>query len=120
MIRSTLLFSIILMGISFVWNYLVPEGFGTNMSYFIILYFAISTLVMHQYLLRVNERSAKDFVRAYMGTTALRLFVNLILIMVMIMVDKPHGLVFSLTFLIYYFIFLVFEIIRLQKDLKGK
>lgn len=120
MIRATLIFSLVLLCGTFVWNYLVPEDNATVLSYFMILYFALSTLVVHRFLMKINERSAKDFVRAYMGSTALRLFVNLMVIVVGIVVDKANGFLFSLTFLFYYFCFLIFEVICLQKDLKGK
>jgi hypothetical protein len=114
------IFSLALLTVCFAWNLMAPQEFHSVYLYFIVLYFYATTAIVHRFLVRTNERSPKDFIRAYMGSTALRLFVNLMVIVVFMLADRSHAMFFSLSFLVFYFIYLVFEIVLLQKDLRKK
>ncbi len=120
MIKNSIVFSILLILISLAWNHFVPEKLTSPAMPFIVVYFFISTVFTHQFLIKVNKQSAQGFVRAYLGTTTFRIFLNLIVIIAYMLIDRTGAMAFSLSFLAFYFLFLIFEIISLQKDLKKK
>ena len=120
MIKNTIIFSIILITLSLIWNYYVPEKFTSPTMPFIVIYFALSTVIVHELLIKTNNESPKNFIRTYMGTTALRLFLNLMIIIVFMLVNRSGAMAFALAFLVFYFLFLIFEIVSLQKDLNTK
>ncbi len=120
MIKNTILFSVLLLVLAIAWNQFMPPNLASPAMPIIVIYFFISTVIVHRILIKTNTESPKNFIRTYMGTTALRLFLNLMVIIIYILVDRSRAMAFALAFLVFYFIYLIFEIISLQKDLKGK
>jgi len=115
--RSLIILSAVLIILSCLWNYFLPHHHSPH-SIYIIFYFFISTAVIHRFLIKANTQSPQNFVRGYMMFTGLKLLLNLMVIIFYIVINRSQAIVFILTFLILYFIFLVFEIISLQKALK--
>ncbi len=118
MIKNTIIFSFILIVIALLWNVLVPLNLRCPASPYIVIYFFIATIITHHLLIKTSKQSPQNFVRTYMGTTAFRLFLNLIIIIIYMLVDRNGAMAFALSFLVYYFLYLIFEIISLQKELK--
>ncbi len=120
MIKNSIVFSFILIVGALLWNLFVPENLKSPAAPYIVIYFFIATIATHQFLINKNKQSPQNFIRAYLGSTAFRLFLNLIIIMIYMLVNRSGAMSFTLAFLAFYFLFLIFEIISLQKDLKGK
>lgn len=116
--RSLITLSFLLIVISFCWNYFLPQ-FNSPHIIYIVLYFFVSTAAIHHFLVKANTQSPQNFVRSYIAFTALKLLLNLMVIILYIFINRSQAIVFILSFLILYFIFLVFEIISLQKELRG-
>ncbi len=120
MIKNTIIFSFTLIVISLLWNLFVPENIKSPATPYVVIYFFVSTIVTHHLLMKTNKQSPQNFIRAYLGTTALRLFLNLMIIVMYMLINRMGAMVFALSFLVLYFLYLIFEIISLQKDLKEK
>jgi L-asparagine transporter-like permease len=120
MLKNTIVFSFVLIVAALLWNLFVPENIKSPATPYIVIYFFVSTVVTHQLLMKTNKQSPQNFIRAYLGTTALRLFLNLMVIIIYMLVNRSGAMVFALSFLVFYFLYLIFEIISLQKDLKEK
>ena len=120
MLKKNILFSLVLMIAALAWNYFSPTQLHSPAAEFIVMYFFSATTLVHMYLMRTNDISPKNFVRAYMGSTALRLMINLLVIIAYIVIDRSGAMKFALTFLLFYFLYLIFEIAALQNDLKKK
>ena len=104
----------------FCWNYFVPE-YANNHGYFILAYYFLFTLGLHYYL--TKKADAKSFVMKFMGVTGIKLFLNLIVILVYGLNNKPKAVSFALIFLLVYFLFTIFEsrqLINLYKSDKKK
>lgn len=117
--RSLITLSFLLIVISFCWNYFLPQ-FNSPHIIYIVLYFFVSIGGIHRFLIKANTQSPQNFVRSYIAFTALKLLLNLMVIILYIFINRSQAIVFILSFLILYFIFLVFEIISLQKELRNK
>jgi hypothetical protein len=120
MTRTIAVFTAILIALTSAWNYLMPARFHSPHAIFIVLYFFLTNALVHRFLIRTNAVSPKNFIRAYMGSTALRLMLNLLIILIYILVNRAGAIPFTLAFLFYYFCFLILEIVSLQKELKAK
>jgi hypothetical protein len=57
---------------------------------------------------------------SYLGFTGIKLFINLLIIIVYLLLNRTLAMNFSVFFLAIYFVFLIFEIISLQNEFKGK
>lgn len=120
MIKNSIIFSFILIVIALLWNLFLPDNLKSPAAPYIVIYFFVATIITHQLLMKKNRESPQNFIRAYLGSTAFRLFLNLMIIIVYMLVNKPGAMAFTLSFLVFYFLYLIFEIISLQKDLKAK
>ncbi len=122
MIKKLLLFSILLLVIALLWNHFLPENLHTLFAIYILIYFFLSTLIVHRLLIRANKKSPQNFVRTYMGSTGIRLLLNLLIIFVYILIDhnRETRIEFALSFLFFYFSFQIFEVSSLMKELVGR
>jgi F0F1-type ATP synthase assembly protein I len=118
--RPLLLFSLLLALAALYWNYAMPDKFQSSYAIGIVAYFYLSTAFVHRLLLNAGKSSPQNFVRTFMTFTALRLFLNLVVIAIYLLVDRAHAVPFVIAFLLFYFLFLIYEIIALQRDLKKK
>ncbi len=118
--KKLLVFSAVLVVLCLLWNYFLDIRWQSPHSLFIVLYFFITAALAHRILVKATAQSPQIFVRTYMTLTGLRLFLNLIVIAVYLVANKPGGKSFVLAFLLIYFSFLVFEVINTQKDLNKK
>lgn len=122
MIKKLIFFSLLLLIITILWNYFLPENLHAVYAIYILIYFFISTLFVHRLLLKANKKSPQNFIRTYMGSTGIRLLLNLFIIFVYILIDHNRAtkIAFALTFFFFYFSFQIFEVSSLMKELVGK
>lgn len=97
------------------WNHYAPEEFVLIQGFYAILYFFLSTALFHRMTIKANGKSPRHFVRTFIGTTAIRMFLGLILLMIYTLISKATAMEFALVFLLLYFIYLIFEVILLLK-----
>lgn len=119
-IRSSIILCSVLLILITCWNYFLSGNLSSPHAGIIVIYFFFLTAVIHQFLIKANTQSPQNFVRSYLTFTALKLLLNLMVIIIYILINRNGAMAFILSFLILYFIFLVFEVITLQKELKSK
>lgn len=86
--------------------------------WFLLLFFFTMTLLFHFLAVRASQGKPQGFVRFYMGSTALRIFLYIMVIVAYRFYDKPAVLSFTIGFMIHYFVFTLFEVTVLLKELK--
>jgi hypothetical protein len=116
-LKSTL-FLVILTTITFCWNTYTLPALQVPEAYYILLYFYLSTALVHNILIKVNKKSPKDFIKFYMATTGLRLMLNLMVITVFALLSKERAIPFTIAFMISYLAYLIFEVIILLNQTK--
>ncbi len=116
--RSLILLSAVLLLLIMSWNHFLPSRLTSPHANYILIYFVFSTAIFHHFFIKANAQSPQNFIRTYMASTALKLLLNLIVIIIYILVNREHAIIFVLSFLAIYFVFLIFEIIALQKELR--
>lgn len=80
-------------------------------------YFLIINLIVHYYLLRSAEHSPKKFVRVFMGMTSAKMMISLIFTLVVGLASRPDFKAPVITFVVFYLLFMVLEVIFIVKDL---
>ncbi|HEY6162832.1 MAG TPA: hypothetical protein VI112_16505 [Bacteroidia bacterium] len=114
-LRNLLILSLLLCGGIWAWNQYMPEKFHSPHAYFIVLYFFVLTYAIRGQSVKANERSPKDFVRFFMGSTALRLLLHVMVILIYGLINRDGAAVFIMAFLVIYMVFLVFEVSSLLR-----
>jgi hypothetical protein len=112
------LFSIATSGLIFLWKSYAPLRFQTHLSWFIWLFFIITTSLVHVVLIKSAEGNPKKFVNYFMGITAAKLFAYLIIITFYTLLRKEAALGFVLFFLLMYFFYSAFEVVTLLRHFK--
>jgi len=89
-------------------------------SWIIYGLFVLVYLLNHLYLTLYENKNPAVFVRRFMGSTALRLFLFFSIMLGYAVTHKALANLFIWHILIFYFIFTVFEIVRLYNHFKKK
>lgn len=114
LLSLTVIISILLVA----WNYFTPAPWQIHYVFIIPIYFFSITLLLHSQLLKAAEKDAKNFVYSFMGSTALRMFITLIALIIFIFIDRANAMNFAVAFLFSYFVYLIFEVVELQRFFK--
>lgn len=86
----------------------------------IVAFFALLTLVFHWITMNAARRKPQYFIRYYMGSTAIRMFLLILIIVIYRFQLKDTIKPFALGFMAHYFLFTVFEVSALLKQLKNQ
>jgi hypothetical protein len=113
-----LLFTTACAGLLYAWNLYTPQGLHDVVSWPILLFFALSTLIVHYYMLRSAEAEPKKFVGKFMAVTALKLFAFLAFLITLLLLNRDHARVSAVYFLVMYLLFSTFEVASLYSRLR--
>lgn len=116
---SLFIFSAIAAAGIIAWNKYMPELYHSPYMLWELLYFVASTLFTHYLLMAAAKKSNQHFIRSFMALTALRLFVNLIIVLIFGIFNRADAVPFILGFLVLYFAYAVFELVWLRKQLRS-
>ena len=111
-----LLLSCIVALLLLLWNLFGPVNFRTNLCWYALAFFIVSTSTIHYFLMQSAKKSPQVFIRSFMAITTLKLMAYLLFIIIFIF-TQPALLakVFVLQFLFLYFVFTAFETYQLFK-----
>lgn len=112
------LFSIVALVIQLTWQHFASVHFQTNLYWVILLFFIITTAFIHVLLVKVSSHDPRKFVTYFMGTTALKLFAYLIIILAYGLSSRETAQGFIICFLITYFLYSGFEVVTLMRHFK--
>ncbi len=112
------LFSILIFIADYSWNAFMPEGYFIPKIWFIFGFFVCIIMVFHFFMVRAATGEPQKFIRFYMGSTALRMALCIIVIIVYRFIDKPTVIPFSLAFIVHYFLFTIFEVTSVLRHLR--
>lgn len=107
--------TLILGGGIFLWSSKAPANLVYPWAYWLLGVFYVASLLIHYTLIKAGEKEPKLFVRSFLATTTLKLFVYLLVIVSYLFIDKKYGFVFVYHFLVFYFAFTVFEVAMLMR-----
>lgn len=112
------IYSILIAAMDYCWNnFMPPEDFIPKI-WFILGFFIAITIVFHILITNAANGRPQNFIRFYMGSTALRMAICLIVIVVYRFADKPTVIPFALGFMVHYMLFTIFEVTSLLKLLR--
>jgi hypothetical protein len=88
-------------------------------SWFLLLYFCVITFISHLIMLKgTGSKDPIDSYNATMGSTALRLFLGLAIVITYIYLFNYQTFNFAITFFVFYAIFTAFELKTLLANLR--
>ncbi|MEI6576458.1 MAG: hypothetical protein WCO63_09805 [Bacteroidota bacterium] len=106
-----IVFTVIVAVLAFGISMFLPMRMRTPALPFLIPFFLILGVGIHSSLLKMKEERFARFVNAYLVASFLKLFVYLIVLMVYDYINRKDAIPFSITFLVLYIAYSVFEVI---------
>ena len=118
-LRRILIFSAILGIIATGFYFLVPAKYITPALPFLFVFFIAVTLASFYYLLRSTGKAFITFVNYYLLITLLKLFLFIGVIFLYMFLNKPDAAPFAISFLVLYFLYMVFEVVNMVWHFKA-
>jgi hypothetical protein len=113
-----LLFSLIISILDLCWIRFMPLEKHIPHIWMLIPFFTATTALFHFLSLNASKDKPQAFIRFYMGSTALRLMLYILIIVSYRVYDKSTLTPFAIGFMAHYFIYTVFEVPLLLKELR--
>ena len=112
-----LVFSAVVAGLTVLFQWLCPD-YASPALPFIVLFFCIITLFTIYIVLRDERGKAQDrFISNYYLSRIIKIFSCLIFLVTYMLLNKPDALRFAVAFLVVYFLYSVFEVVVLKKEM---
>ena len=112
------LFTTVVSAIDFCWIRFSPVEKHIPHVWLMVGFFILTTAVFHFLSLNASKGKPQAFIRFYMGSTALRLMLYMMIIVAYRFYDKPTLIPFAIGFMAHYFLFTAFEVPLLLKELR--
>ncbi len=113
-----IVYSILIASLDFCWIRFMPIENHIPHVWMMFLFFALTTAFYHVLSINASKGKPQGFIRYYMSSTALRLFLYIMVIVAYRFYDKPTLIPFAIGFMAHYLLFTVFEVPVLLKELK--
>ena len=115
------LFSLLISAADYCWQLFMSEQFPVRHLWYILIFFIAATIAFHFLTLKAASGAPKNFVRYYMGATGLRLLIYVAVIFIYRLSEgKEAAIPFAIAFMAHYFLFTVFEVAMLLKQLNRR
>jgi hypothetical protein len=113
-----LLFTLFISIVNFCWILFMPIEKHIPHVWLVIVFFTAITALFHFLSINASKGKPQGFIRYYMGSTAIRFFLYLMIIIAYRFYDKSSLIPFAIGFMAHYFLFTFFEVPMLLKELK--
>ena len=112
-----LVFSAVVAGLTVLFQWLCPN-YASPALPFIVLFFCIITLFTIYIVLRDEKGKAQNrFMSNYYLSRIIKIFSCLIFLIAYMLLNKPDALRFAIAFLVVYFMYSIFEVVVLKKEM---
>lgn len=112
------IFSFVTLALLLLWNQYASARFQTETTWFIWVFFIVTTTLIHLFLVKSTEKEPKKFVVNFMLVTAIKLFGYLIIILVYALIKREAALGFTVFFLAMYMLYSGFEVFTLLRHFR--
>ena len=97
-----------------VFSLAIPEYYLPVLP-FLLLFFYLSTMGIHSFLLKMSKKDSGKFTRSSMVVSTLKLLLYSTLAVIYIAVDKENALPFVICLMLLYIVYTIFEVIEITK-----
>jgi hypothetical protein len=113
LLKKLLFFSLMLGSIATVLFFVLPSKLITPALPFLFPFFISVTLISSYLLIRSSQKKFIKYLNVYLLTTVSRLFLYIAVMVTYIMLNRADILPFSISFLILYLCYTIFEVVWL-------
>ena len=118
-LKAISIFSLITTALLFVASVALPAGKINAVSWWVLIYFILLTIIFHAGLLKSSQGKPQVFIRYYMGATTFKLIIHVMAILLYSLFNRNDAVRFIITFLIFYILFTAFETVYAVKKFRN-
>lgn len=113
-IKTTLISAILAVIGGIVFSWFIPQYYLPVFP-FLLLFFAITTVLIHAYQLQLAKKDMSKFTRSNMLITFFKLFLYSVVAVVYIVIDTANAKIFVICLMLLYIVFTIFEVTSILK-----
>ena len=111
-------FTLIVITISALLFTTILKAYYFNAFILHVVLISVVTTIGHILVAKAVKKNMRTFATAYMASVTIKLVVYLVYLLVSLLIDHSQVIQFSLTFLILYLIYTIFEVVEVLSFLK--
>ena len=119
LIKSTILTIIVFLLGSILYSTVLKSFYLAVLPYAVV-FFYLTTNLVHAYLLKVAGNSGSRFSSHYMAVSFLKMFFYLAVAIVYVILNRENAKPFMAVFLLLYVVYTIFEVVEFLKVVKQK
>jgi len=77
---------------------------------FVLLFYYISTLVLHKFMLQISQKDISRFSFKFMMLSLIKMFIYIIFGVLYIVIDEENAVIFLIVYLILYVAYAIYEV----------
>jgi len=108
-LKNAIVFTALLSLVAGVLSFTLPDNYFVPQIWMILIYFLVVSVLFHFILLQ-KLKEPKQYIRAFLAGTAIRLFIHMIVLIVFALLNRDHAIPLILTFFCCYLLFTIFEV----------
>jgi hypothetical protein len=109
-IKGLTTYTLVILGIGLVLFLTVFKSYFLTILPFVLLFYYVSTLVLHKFMLQISQKDISKFSFKFMMLSLIKMFIYIIFGVLYIIFDEENAVIFLVVYLILYVAYAVYEV----------
>lgn len=109
-IKGLTSYTLIILGIGLLLFLSVLKSYFLPILPFVLLFYYVSTLVLHKFMLQISQKDISKFSFKFMILSLIKMFIYIIFGVLYIIFDEENAVIFLVVYLILYVAYAVYEV----------
>ncbi len=114
-LKGLSIFTLVILGVGAILFLTIFKKHFLNIFPFVLLFYYVSTLLLHRYMLKITRKDVSSFSFKFMMLSFLKMFIYIIFGVLYIVINEESAVVFLIVYLILYVAYAVFEVRSVMK-----
>jgi hypothetical protein len=109
-IKGLTIYTLIILGVGVILFLTVFKNYFLLILPFVLLFYYVSTLVLHKFMLQISQKDISRFSFKFMMLSLIKMFIYIIFGVLYIVIDEENAVIFLVVYLILYVAYAVYEV----------
>lgn len=117
-LKNVIVFGALLSLVAGILSFTLPEEYFAAQIWMMLVYFIVLSAVFQFLLLRKQKGDPKKYIRTFLASTTIKLFIHMVVLIVLALANRDHAIPVIITFFSCYLLFTIFEVTMQLKEPK--
>ena len=109
-LKNAVVFTALLSLVAGVLSFTLPKEYFVPQIWMILVYFLVISVVFQMVLLQKQKGEPKKYIRAFLASTTIKLFIHMIALIVFALLNRDEAIPLIIAFFCCYLLFTIFEV----------